>query len=231
MRRQALGLAVLCVLLGAPARAGAADPSGAAAAKEAAGEGVVDGGILGTRPASRARPAAEAAAGGAGMALQLVLAFGAIAAVLGGVLWALKRFSPGGIAASNSRLVEVLARTPVGPKQAVVLLRVGPRIVLLGVTPDAIQPITEIHDAAEVERLAFRTEPPARTGAGFGSLLAGMMASVRPTPLGEFEPPEAVETRVRQEIDVLKRKLMSWEEEGEAPRAPVEGTRDGGLAR
>ena len=56
----------------------------------------------------------------------------------------------------DAGLVRIMSRTVVGPRQSLVLLRVGQRVVLVGVSSDRIDRVCEISDAEEVAALAAR---------------------------------------------------------------------------
>ena len=51
-------------------------------------------------------------------------------------------------------LIDVVSRTAVSPRQSLVLVRVGPRMVLLGVGPERIETLDAIDDPALVSQLA-----------------------------------------------------------------------------
>jgi flagellar biogenesis protein FliO len=79
-----------------------------------------------------------------------------LALVLGGYfgfVWLVRTISP----ASNTQLpqsvVQVLGRTPFGPKQNLQLVKLGSKLVLLLHGPEGAHPIGEITDPAEVEKL------------------------------------------------------------------------------
>jgi flagellar biogenesis protein FliO len=78
------------------------------------------------------------AALGAVVALILLLAWGYRAVASGGRL-ALSNRKPG--------LIEVLSRTALSPRQSLCLVRIGPRLVLLGVTPESVRALDVIPDA------------------------------------------------------------------------------------
>lgn len=154
-----------------------------------------DWGILGKRAAPAAPAGSPAPETGAGTLLvkgvfALVLVLGLL---LGGVAL-LKKIAPGMGAGASGRGMEILGRTPIGPKHAAVLLRVGGRVLVLGVSGDRMQTLAELKDPEEVERLV---SPPAPGGAqpGFHGLMTG---------------------KVKQEIDALKHKLSEWKESGPA---------------
>ena len=186
----------------------------------------IDGGFIGRKPSPEIRQSAGASPVSGKQVVQMLAALGGILLLIGGGVWCLRRMMPGVRAVSDNRLIEVLSRAAVGPKQSVVLVRVGSRLVLLGVGSDSMQKLTEIHESAEVERLSFHAPSEVRQGSTFGSMVRGMVANLRPMPIGEFEAEEAVEFRVRREIDSLRRKLSAWEEEervSSKPASPGEG--------
>jgi|CXWL01.1.fsa_nt_gi flagellar biogenesis protein FliO len=83
---------------------------------------------------------------------------GALALVLALMVFlcfALKRWAPS-MKVQDGGLVRVMGRTVVGPRQSLVLLRVGQRVVLVGVSPDRIDRVCEIADAEEVTALAVQ---------------------------------------------------------------------------
>lgn len=118
----------------------------------AAGPGLAPG-----RPPTflgRKRPAAdaEAQAIGAPQTPWYRTSLGALALVLSLMAllyFALKRWAPS-IKMQDAGLVRVMSRTVVGPRQSLVLLRVGQRVVLVGVSPDRVDRVCEIADSEEV---------------------------------------------------------------------------------
>ncbi len=82
---------------------------------------------------------------------------GALAVVLGiffAVMWGMRRAAPGALTALPSQVVEVLGRAPLAGRQQVHLVRCGNKLLLVSVTPDAAETLTEITDPTEVDRLA-----------------------------------------------------------------------------
>lgn len=175
-----------------------------------------EGGILGHRPPPADARALASSPVSTGQALRMFLSLGGVLLLFGGGVWALRRMMPGAApATSGGRLVEVLSRAAVGPKQSVVLVRVGSRLVLVGVTPESIRTLSEIQEAGEVERLAFQSAAPPARGGAFGAMIRGMVTGLRPASIGEFGEgsEETADFRVRREIDALRRKLAAWEDE------------------
>lgn len=58
-----------------------------------------------------------------------------VLALLGGLLWGLKRMQAGVRLSPGVRQLQVLEAVSVGPRQKIVLVRVGAREVLVGVSP------------------------------------------------------------------------------------------------
>jgi flagellar biogenesis protein FliO len=68
--------------------------------------------------------------------------------------------------------LQIVGRMPLSGKQSVVLLHIGNRLILVGVTADRMQTLSEITDAQEVELLLGRVGAKPRAEAGFETSLA-----------------------------------------------------------
>ncbi len=88
-----------------------------------------------------------AAALGGVVGLILLLAWGYRAVANGGGRW------PRALRGRHPALIEVVSRTTLSPRQSLCLVRIGPRLVLLGVTPDAVRTLDVIQDADLVAQL------------------------------------------------------------------------------
>jgi flagellar protein FliO/FliZ len=107
----------------------------------------------------RASDEAEGPMAGAGQAPWYRNSYGALALVLALIAllyFGLKRWAPS-MKVQDAGLVRVMGRTVVGPRQSLVLLRVGQRVVLVGVSPDRIDRVCEIADADEVASLTAQS--------------------------------------------------------------------------
>lgn len=229
MKRTVRTALLSLVALVSPALLPAADEAPAPqAAPEAA-----DGGIIGRRPLETAETAAAASPVSGGDALKMLGALAAVIGTLVGGVWFLRRMAPGVASGSDNRLIEVLSRSAVGPKQSLVLVRVGSRMVLIGVSPESMQKLVDFDSVENGKPAAFALPPaPAQERARekpFGSMIRGMVSGFRAVPVGEFEAEEAVEFRVKREIDAIRRKLSAWEEEEKS--APAATSREGGRPR
>ena len=81
---------------------------------------------------------------------------GALAVVLGLfvlIVWVTRRVGPSASAQLPKEAVEVLGRTTISGQQALQLVRVGNRLLLVALSPQGTATLTEITDPHEVERL------------------------------------------------------------------------------
>ncbi len=106
----------------------------------------------------------KVAQGASGILLKLLLYL----LVLGGLFWlglvALKRYVPGGRQLFASPAMEVLGRSHIDPRRYVALVRVGRRLLVVGVGPDSMAPLSEIGDAEEVAELLAVARPKTEGG-------------------------------------------------------------------
>jgi flagellar protein FliO/FliZ len=111
-------------------------------------------------PATAKRDPADAAAApfrSFGMPLESMYTTGTALAVVLGLFLLFAALVRRGAKKSNSMLpeevVSVLGRVPLAARQFAELVRVGNKLVLVSVTPTGAEPITEIADPAEIDRL------------------------------------------------------------------------------
>ncbi|MCH9032956.1 MAG: flagellar biosynthetic protein FliO [Planctomycetes bacterium] len=71
--------------------------------------------------------------------------------------WAVRRWMPT-VRAGESDVLRIVARTTLAPKQHLALIRVGRQFVLIGVSPDRVDRLCVIDDAADVSELVLRTD-------------------------------------------------------------------------
>jgi flagellar biogenesis protein FliO len=89
-----------------------------------------------------------AAALGGVVGLILLLAWGYRAVANGSGRW------PLAFRNRHPALIEVISRVALSPRQSLCLVRIGPRLVLLGVTPDAVRTLDIVQDADLAAQLA-----------------------------------------------------------------------------
>jgi flagellar biosynthetic protein FliO len=102
--------------------------------------------------------------------LSLLRVLGAMAVVIAAILvlrWGSKRILGLPIAGGPSSAIRVLSRQVIGPRQQLMLIHVGNRILLVGNSGAQMNPLCEMTDAEEVSNLLVqikdhRSMPPAR---------------------------------------------------------------------
>ena len=95
-----------------------------------------------------------------------------IVALLLGISSAIKKYVPTARPV-RAEMMQVLGRTPISAKQSAVLLHVGKRILLLGVSGDSIRTLTEITDPEELAGLMGKATSTAEpVDGGFDKALA-----------------------------------------------------------
>lgn len=79
-------------------------------------------------------------------------------------LYLMKKYMPGHRQLFNHPAIEVLGRTHLDQKRFVSLVRVGKRVVVVGVSPDDMRPLSEITDEAEVTEILDQARPKTEAG-------------------------------------------------------------------
>ncbi len=118
------------------------------------------------------RPAATSAETAGSRGSPWLRTTGSLAAVVGLILllaWGYRLVAGRGrlhLGGRRTGLIEVVGRTTLSPRQSLCLVRLGPRLVLLGVTPDAVRALDVIQDADLTARLmgqAAQRRPDSQT--------------------------------------------------------------------
>ncbi len=96
-----------------------------------------------------------------------------VLAVIAGIALLLKRLVPA-MRVSQNGAIDILSRNAIGPKQTLALVRMGRRVVLLGVTSDRVNMLCEVSDPVEVAELVGSSAGVQRHTASesFGDMLA-----------------------------------------------------------
>lgn len=99
----------------------------------------------------------------------------ALAIVLGLIFllrWVSRCFFPTAMGRARNRAVEVISRSPLSPKQQVMLLRVGQRLIVVGDSGSQLSPLCQITDPDEVAALVgqLREESVPVPKRAFGNL-------------------------------------------------------------
>lgn len=91
----------------------------------------------------------------AGPAVRMMLSLIAVLAVLGGCLWLLRRFKGG---AMQGGLIQIVGGLSLGPKERVVLLRVGEEEILVGVSPTGMRSLHVLEKPSGANRFSLTME-------------------------------------------------------------------------
>ena len=135
--------------------------------------------------------------------------------------WFGKVFFPVATGKAQSRVVEVVSRSPLAPKQQVMLLRVGKRLLVVGDSGGQLSTLCEISDPDEVASMVgqLREEKSLVSTAAFGSLFGRFSRKFEPSEAEMRDPPEPSDRQM----------LIDGTDEVHEPagaRADIDGLRD-----
>ena len=108
--------------------------------------------------------------------LSFIVSFAVVLALLGVVLYALKKMQNGSLLGMGQRRIRILDTVSIGPRQKIILLRVKDEDILVGVTVQQINtlagfPLTGDEIAADQASPLPSTEPSAPLAKRFADLL------------------------------------------------------------
>ncbi|HWB52769.1 MAG TPA: flagellar biosynthetic protein FliO [Tepidisphaeraceae bacterium] len=113
---------------------------------------------------------------------KILIAMGLVISLILALKWGATKFAPG-IAARQGKSISVLSRLSVGPKQHLLLVRIGRRAVLVGNSGTQMSPLCEISDADELAHLVGQVESEKSVVA-----VGGKFASLFKKREQDFEP-------------------------------------------
>jgi flagellar protein FliO/FliZ len=109
--------------------------------------------------------------------VKMILSLGAVLALMFGLMFVLKRYVMPGTQAPGQKMdIEVLARKALQPKKSVVVLKIADRVVVVGLSDQGMQTLTEF-GADECEQ-ADRAIPDAAPAAGTIGFAAHLQAKL-----------------------------------------------------
>ena len=100
--------------------------------------------------------------------LTIALNFAIVLALLGGVLYVLKRMQSGNLLGNAQRKMRIIEAISVAPRQRIVLLRVKDQDILVGVSPQQIDHLATF--ALTAEEVVAESTPQAEGHEGANSL-------------------------------------------------------------
>jgi flagellar biogenesis protein FliO len=143
---------------------------------------------------------------GKGSPLSAVITVGgALAIVLGlffVIAWAMRKTAPRGSLLLPREVFDILGRAPLGARQQVQLLRCGNKLLLVSITPNGTETLTEVTDPLEVDRLAGicqQADPKSATTAFRQVFQQLAPKSGEPSGLDHLEPAGTRRKRYRWE--------------------------------
>ena len=168
---------------------------------------------LGAAPANVNSSAS--AAGGAAAAsdsswiLQTITALGVVLALIVALRFVIQRVTGLRPAPMTTRLVEVLARSPIAPRTHLLFLRIHQRIVVATQSPAGMQTLTELTDPQEVAAIMAQVQAarPASISRSFQHLLGRLDRDYVPD-----EPADGAEPtvdRTRDEVNGLLARIRN----------------------
>jgi len=158
---------------------------------------------------------------GAGSSSSLISLLGALALVIG-IIFALRgtlrRFLGGAVAASQSPVVQVLTRVAVAPRNHVLLMRVGNRVLVVSDSAAGMRTLAQIDQPEEVADLLTAVASSKSTSAagGFRQMLAHFNGSYAKAP-AEIEGADDQEFRIdraRDQVSGLLGKIRNITKKG-----------------
>ncbi len=122
--------------------------------------------------------------------LRMVQPVAVVFGVMALLTWAGRKWLPQARQASNAQsVIRVLARQHLSSKQSLCLVKLGPKVVLLGVTPEHIGSVLEIRDPDEAASLVAAVE--SSRGRSFTKTMATFTESTKqnePEDSSSYEP-------------------------------------------
>ena len=146
---------------------------------------------------------------------RVMAALGIVVGLIFVLRWFGRLFFPAATGSGKSRAIEVLSRSPLSPKQQVMLLRVGQRLLVVGDSGSQMNALCEITDADEVAALVgqLRDEKLQIPKRAFGTLFGRSrqafeseqpIADVAHNELREPEENDAPVASAREELNGLR---------------------------
>ena len=105
-----------------------------------------------------------------------------VLAIIAGAAWLVRRMVPS-LRAGESAGLHVFARTAISQRQTLVLVQVGRRVLVLGISPNRVDRLAEIDEPCEVAELA----------AGAGGKLGPRFENMLEERVGDFTTGEVDE--------------------------------------
>ena len=93
---------------------------------------------------------------------RVAVSLGAVIGLIFALRWVMKRFFPAAAGSRSAGVIRVLSRAPLTPRQHVLLIQVGRRVLVVADNGTQMSPLSEIRDPDEVAHLISELSAPTR---------------------------------------------------------------------
>ena len=115
-----------------------------------------------------------------GIVIRMVLSLSAVLALMVGLLYLVKRFVvPGSATVRMPVQVEVLGRRSLQPKKSIVVVRIAGKILVLGVSDQGMQTLTELTGEELQASLSCQTSAQSSPALPFSTYLQETLRTIR----------------------------------------------------
>ena len=132
-----------------------------------------------------------------------------VLAMIAAAAWLVRRYVPS-FCASNTKVIEVLARSQIAPRQSLALVQVGRRVILVGISASRMDLLSEIDEGCEVAELVAQCggKPPG-TALEFNHLLRDQSNDFALLDEAEEPEPKLTAPPTRPPVEALLRRLKA----------------------
>lgn len=116
--------------------------------------------------------------------LKTMLSLGVVLAILIFLFYGFKRFAQRGLTGSRNKLITILASQYIGTKKSISIVQVPGALLVLGVTNDRIDLLTQITDSQLIDSIL--ADHRMTGGSAFSEHLSKMTAILSPSGKNEF---------------------------------------------
>ena len=137
--------------------------------------------------------------------LRMVLWLAVLVVFIYAAVWLMRKYVPAARGMFGAGTLKIVGRLHVAARQSILLVKVGDRFVMVGVTAGSMTALTEIRDPEEAKRLT--EELAEQQGAAPGSF-GRALSKAGDAMAGESR--EADVSEVKGELDEVRRKVSWW---------------------
>lgn len=120
---------------------------------------------------------------------RVVLSLATVVALIFGLRWLSRKIFPSAARAANPSAVRILARCPISPRQSILLLQIGRRVLVVGDSGGNLSSLGQITDADEIAALVAQSKPEFAGRNPLGEMFARARKNDADEPVHESAPP------------------------------------------